>query len=797
VTQYSCRSPRRRDLVAAATDADGKPFLNGIDFLEVDTANRRVLQVHFVHAVPGQPSGVPDAAPPLTAANFTIAGGVRVTGVSVVAVTDVTDRVVTLETDSAGDFSTYALRLVTSRAVDATPAGFDPMLATVEFSFKVDCDEDLDCRVETECELPPVPQPHLDYLAKDYASFRRLILDRLAVIMPGWTERNPADVGVAVVELLAYVGDHLSYQQDAVATEAYLGTARRRPSVRRHARLVNYAMHDGANARAWIVVETTADRGTVAAPALPAGTVVLAAGTPGRPSSAGVAFETMHDLVTVTVARSGVELYTWGDDDCCLPAGATQATLVGSAAGLDLHAGDVLVLEEVLGPESGRPEDADPTHRVVVRLRVEPVERIDPLTGTAVLDVEWHDADRLAVPLCLKGFPDGAGGTTGATVARANVVLADHGLTATSQPSDGDLVPATVPLAGRYRPVLRPSGITQAAPYDDGLARTRPAVETLDPPVTETRPVVTLHGEGETWTPRRDLLGSDRFATEFVAESEDDGRVVLRFGDDVAGRRPAPGTAFTMRSRIGTGTAGNVGAEALSQLLVPLDGVRVRNPMAASGGTDPEPTRLVKLYAPQAFRRQERAVTADDYAEMAERHPDVQRAAATRQWTGSWFTMFVTVDRRGGAPVDDAFEADLRTFLEPFRMAGVDLEIDGPRSVALDLALTVCLEGAADRSSVLTALQRALGARRGGFFHPDNLTFGQPVYLSQLVARASSVPGVRAVVSVDRFQRLGQPARGEIDDGLLPIHRLEIARLDDDPSLPEHGTLELTLEGGR
>ena len=37
-----------------------------------------------------------------------------------------------------------------------------------------------------------------------------------------------------MVELLAFVGDYLSYQQDAIATEAYLGTARRRVSVRRH-----------------------------------------------------------------------------------------------------------------------------------------------------------------------------------------------------------------------------------------------------------------------------------------------------------------------------------------------------------------------------------------------------------------------------------------------------------------------------------------------------------------------------------------------------------------------------------
>src|SRR5512136_2165575 len=74
--------------------------------------------------------------------------------------------------------------------------------------------------------------------------------------MPTWTERHVPDLGVTLVELLAYVGDYLSYYQDAVATEAYLETARQRISVRRHARLGDYALHEGCNARAWVCVET-------------------------------------------------------------------------------------------------------------------------------------------------------------------------------------------------------------------------------------------------------------------------------------------------------------------------------------------------------------------------------------------------------------------------------------------------------------------------------------------------------------------------------------------------------------
>jgi hypothetical protein len=69
------------------------------------------------------------------------------------------------------------------------------------------------------------------------------------VTMPGWRERSAADIGIALVELLAYTGDYLSYYQDSVGTEAYLGTSRRRTSVRRHARLVDYALDDGSSAR--------------------------------------------------------------------------------------------------------------------------------------------------------------------------------------------------------------------------------------------------------------------------------------------------------------------------------------------------------------------------------------------------------------------------------------------------------------------------------------------------------------------------------------------------------------------
>jgi hypothetical protein len=378
-----------------------------------------------------------------------IAGGERIRDVVVTQITAGTGAQangLTVQVDKAGDFSVYTLRLIQDAQHPQPPAGFDPLLAAVTFSFRVDHRTDFDCQPVQVCPPTVLPEPEMNYLAKDYASLRRLLLDRLAVLRPDWSERHPADLGVTLVELLAYVGDYLSYQQDAIATEAYLGTARRRVSVRRHARLVDYVMHDGCNARAWVQVQVDGDN-----VALPQGTPLLTriAGQPDvivPESSAHDAalasrpevFETMHPVV-LFAAHNAMRFYTWGARACCLPAGATRATLDGHFP--DLHAGDVLVFEEVLGPGTGSSGDANPAQRHAVRLSTVTLTQ-DPLGGrfaatptddpVHITEIAWAAADALPFPVCLSARTDVEHGQqfiADVSLARGNMVLADHGLT--------------------------------------------------------------------------------------------------------------------------------------------------------------------------------------------------------------------------------------------------------------------------------------------------------------------------------------------------------------------------------
>lgn len=834
---YTCCDERRRELVRDHGVVNGVDY-NGIDFLEVVDADapsqaerQRTLLVHFLKTVTG-----------LTKDNVVIAGGERIRGIAVQSATIGTgteSNILTVKVDRAGDFSTYTLRIVKD-ALHAgagggePPDGFDPVLSSIDFSFKVECPSDFDCRKTDVCPPAGHPAADIDYLAKDYNSFRQVMLDRMSVLVPRWQERNAADAGIALVELLAYAADHLSYQQDVIATEAYLDTARRRVSVRRHATLVDYAMHDGCNARTWMQVTTGSDG------------VVLKRGTQLLTRVAGVkpvvdtavdgesvrriaeaqteTFETIDDA-TLYAALDEIELYTWQEERCCLPAGATSATLKGDFTA-HLGAGDVLVFEEQVGPETGEAADADPAHRSAVRLTSVASSR-DPLVllagGTTLqplTEIEWNGEDALPFALCISAQTK-KGYEPKVSVALGNIVLADHGKTiAESLGLVPDALPALAtvasqrggdrcqesepqPVLPRFNPRLKESPLTQAAPRPFLADPSASASSVFRWEMTDVLPAIALSdSNGQPWAPQRDLLSSDAFAAEFVAEVEEDGRGTLRFGDDQYGLRPTPGTTLTATYRVGNGIQGNIGAGSIAHILTADNRITgASNPMPARGGTEPESLDHVRRSAPSAFRIQERAVTAGDYAEVAQRHPEVQRAEATVRWTGSWRTIFLSVDRLGGGSVDAAFELKLRQFLERYRMAGHDLEINGPQFVALEIEMTVCVKPQYFRGDVEAELLRVFSNSvtpdgRRGFFHADNFSFGQPVYLSAIYSAAQMVEGVR-FVTIDTFQRLGIASGRALDDGVLTIGRLEIARLDNDPNFAERGVLRLSMEGGK
>ncbi len=940
--ELCCQQDSRRDQVR------GKIGWNGLDYLEVVLdelpSKEATLWVYFLGKLP------PEFSDDNLSQYLKLEGGRRITDIRILDVEAVTypcdpekDDFLRVRLDKSGDFSTYTLSLVGVAHVDKH---YDHL----DFSFKIDCPQDLDCATPCVCEPIDLIEPEINYLAKDYGSFRQLILDRLAVLIPDWAERHVPDLGIALVELQAYVGDYLSYYQDAVATEAYLETARQRISVRRHVRLVDYVLHEGCNSRAWISVEVQSNMPALDSTdiafitglnnALPSGQAVL--NWNDLRQVPGQSYEVFEPLpshpsrqLSFCSSRSEILFYTWGEQECCLAKGSTSATLLdrwasgkGSARALDsLAVGDVLIFEEVIGSKTGLPEDADPLRRHAVRVAA--ITRgCDPVVlaegqPTPYVEIQWNQEDALPFTFCVSvlGPSPDCRYIQNISIARGNVLLVDLGKTVNLeclgevQELDSQAVcqceghPGEIQRTPRpFRPSLSKTPLTFSVPLPSdsnpvgscrhaskgcqSQQKASPPVDTshgtivaaaeaagehpansvingLPPNIAASRwlhqdertalpnlwlyslaakwrryfnqpnfcslasvisliddesgtwlqfpkdqlpgPLAKLFSDNRLpatrWEVQYDLLESEPDDTHFVVEIDNDGIAQLRFGDGVLGAQPEVGTVFFASYRYGNGAVGNVGAESISRLVLnktKLSGVAitVRNPLPAMGGIDPEPIAEAKLYAPHTFRKKiERAITADDYREIAERNAKLQRASAKLAWTGSWYEADVAVDPLGTESASQALLNELEGNLYRYRRMGHDLRVQPACYVPIDLKLEICVLPHYQQAHVKAALldvfsNRKLAGGKRGFFHPDNLTFGSDLYISAIVATAMKVAGVECA-RVTRLKRQFEDENAELENGLLPLRKNEIAQLDNDPVYPERGKLELTMSGGR
>ena len=720
--------------------------------------------------------------------------------------------------------------------------------------------------------------PVIDYLSKDYASFRRMMLDHLTQRVPTWQEPSEADLGNVLVEVLAYAADYLSYYQDAVATEAYLETARLRTSVKRHVRLLDYTLHEGCNARVWMQIQVNQSM------TLPQETPVLTDVSdfitptiiaPGSSYYAdmleqAIVFETLRD-VRLLPAHNHIEFYVEEGQESSLAAGSTSATLLDlrddPQRRLQLRVGDVLVFEEVKNSITGSTIGVDPTHRHAVRISA--LTR-STRTHQHVLTVHWQEADALPFTLPLSVYQQDTL-ITGISIASGNIVLADHGRSIRHEHLP------IVPTGQRYCPTLRYGNLAIAAPYQHAQAIMQTASQAVQQDVQAALPVCALfesstatpltiptsiiaalstptldeqakqtlrqqlHQHGivlsahftvrlvaqvgwelhdllrrqywlvtqhdstiaattyKKWNLRRDLLSSDAFDYDYVVDIEEDRTATLRFGNNVQGRQPQKGSHLSVTYRIGGGTQGNVRADTLTHIISidPRIG-KVRNPLAAQGGSQSQNLEDARFNAPYAFLAQERCVTAEDYARIAERHPEVLHAVAQLRWIGSWPTMFVYVQRRAGKPIDDGFLNELTAFMNHYRLTGHQLALHGPYFAPLTLALSIHLARSASRNIVYSTLVNVFSNTPNGFFFADNFTFGQLFYASQLINRVMQVAGVaRAeVVHFSRYQPDDNKLTKEETIGHIELQPLEIIQVVNDAAAPQHGTIRFILEGG-
>jgi hypothetical protein len=613
----------------------------------------------------------------------------------------------------------------------------------------------VDCG-RTPPDAPPAPRSYagVDLQARDFDSLLRALLDRLPQLAPGWQDRSEADLGMVLLELLAYAGDQLSYLQDRVALEGFLRTATQHESVRRLLRLVDYEMDPGCAGATTLLFEATGSAPLF----LPRGFRVSTPAAPGSGAEA-VVYETASDAV-LHPALGSVALAA----DAPSGADGLQAQVAANLSGT-VQPGDRLLIEQ-----------GDTREWLQVAAAV--FGPVSTLSFTQPLAARYTAAG------------DAAAGRPPARL-HGNAVPATHGQS-TQMVGAGSGLPA-------QRIELEGAPLTWVA---DAAGR----------------PVLTLavQVDGTAWSAVEDFIDSAAADRHYRLSRDNAGQCSVHFGDGERGAVPPRGARIVLRYRVGHGIAGHVAAGALTQFDAghafpdPSQHLtRVRNPMAATGARDPEPLAQARRQGPFQLRRQNRAVVPADYeACLAEgvqvggvRHVPVQSKARLRA-TGSWTTVFVSVDLPDRQPLaaTPGLRAALEAQLQARKLAGLDVRVEDARYCALHIGLLVEVDDAHFARDVRAAVERTLAGplARGAlpFFGPGRLRFGQPVFLSDLYAAASAIEGVRSV-SVTRFKRLGDRYPDSEAAGAIPVGTLEVARCDNDPAATQHGVLSVRTRGGK
>jgi hypothetical protein len=311
--------------------------VTGIDFVYVHP-NQTTLDVYFLRSPATLTVPLVGNLPATSVRIYSPSGGERLPEVPVNNVQWVVINgrdVMRATTASPGDFSRYRFHIEDKR--------IDPYFNDRFFSFKANCESDLDCAPAAhECPPEPLVDFPVDYTARDFWSFQRALLDFASQRYPTWQDRLEADVGVMLVEVMSALGDEFAYYQDRVGREAHLETASERRSLRRLARLVDYNIHDGLGASTWLDFEIAAGPRQN----IPAGTVVVESGevdpATGLPrAGARMQFEVGRGLsesyppslaknYEVLGVRNEFLPHQWDEDDVCLPVGATEIYINGN-----------------------------------------------------------------------------------------------------------------------------------------------------------------------------------------------------------------------------------------------------------------------------------------------------------------------------------------------------------------------------------------------------------------------------------------------------------------------------------
>ncbi len=778
---------------------------------------------------------------------FPISGGHRVIGgpgadqVRAVSIAgNPGDTFLSLTLVPIGDYSTYTLGI--------NFQDMDPVFSDMDFKFRPGCFN----LCAPDWKAPPAPKqdPVIDYLAKDYDSFRHTLISAMMERVPGWQPASEADFDQVLIDLFSGAADGLSDFQDRVMNEAYLGTARKRVSLARHARLMDYHIHQGNQAATWLALRVKSQHSINEDLVVWAGRRFTDSGSvvfKGRRRRESAPHEI--DPLPLHPLLNEIGLYTWQDSVPALAVGSRSADLklLGRLPSGELTAitdkapavvvqdlirlGTIrhLVIQEHLNPATGKRPGRDSAKRQLLRLvpgdegalaDFDPMTATipgDPLSADWFVRVRWEEKDKLEHNYCF---------TVDCTDGKVEYISLFHGnLAEVFHGRSFGVVfrEQGTALTGNNETYYVRSdrwGTVCRLPEAPLAYKATPAGGEVPPESTLELEVETPGGGSDPWKEVISLIHSDEKNDHFMVETDESGESLIRFGNGINGRELPEGAVVRCEYQAGPGVRGNIGADMLTSFH-PASFPEIedcRNPFDVTNGRAPEPVEEIIRRVPEAYAsRQLRAVTLKDYEKRAGELAEVSRAAARYAWTGSWRTVEIAIDPVGTTQLTHDLRKKIEGHLNAVRLIGEDLEIRSPRFVPLALCVSICIHQEYWPEDIQYLLEQEFSVGftqdgRMGFFHPDRWTFGQELRASRIIGRVQSVKGVDHVqgVSMKRWNEAtlgdytptkeGYHCLGFSKPGMndvIQVGASEIIQVQNDPDHMERGFILFDVRGGR
>jgi hypothetical protein len=423
--------------------------------------------------------------------------------------------------------------------------------------------------------------PSIDYTARDYEQIRAALVQHVQNFFPNdWQDFGESNLGMCILELVAYVGDQLSFYLDRVVNEMFLPTVVQRANAVNLVNLLGYVPRTTAASVA--PIQMTLDVAQTGTTTVPAYTTFT--------DNAGNVWEFLENIEIPAARTDTVEIQVTNE----VAGTATVATTYTLAL--------------------------DQTNLVTNSFS------INVTIGGISYPISSGTDGVLSLPYGGYGLVDFVNGSVNLTFAAAGPPTIGSSFLATYQ--------WTQPIKA-YQGETKLEQFQSSGNINQSFTITTTPVllnsRVLDDTVTPDpnrfevwigdpgAPYGT--GTGTQWLRVNTLVTASGTEQVFAVELDDQDNVTIVFGDNLNGAAPAAGT-INVIYRSGGGSAGNVSTGFINTSVTGLIGlfattVTVYNNEPSSGGADRESLDEIRINAPAYFKTNDTATTEEDFDALA------------------------------------------------------------------------------------------------------------------------------------------------------------------------------------